>query len=93
MNITYEVGDFTDDDKSVEVIYTDEAGLTHNRSVNLPRNEDGTLDQEYFDEILEGQLRGVLNKLRVRAIEFMDPNAEEEDEASTEPETTEETQA
>lgn len=90
MNITYEVGDFTDDDKSVEVTYTDEAGLTHTRSVNLPRNEDGTLDQEYFNEILEGQLRGVINKLRVQAISFTDPTAEEDYEASTESETTEE---
>ena len=83
MNITYEVGDFTDDDMSVEVTYTDEAGLTHTRSVNLPRNEDGTLDQDYFDEILEGQLLGVINKLRVQAISFTDPTTEEEDEAST----------
>lgn len=91
MNITYEVGDFTDDDTSVEVTYADEAGLTHTRTVNLPRNEDGTLDQEYFDEILEGQLRGVISKLRVRAITFTDPTAEEEGEAATEPETIEKT--
>ena len=34
------------------------------------------IDEEYFQEILEGQLRGVNSKIVVGAIQFVDPTAE-----------------
>lgn len=68
--IEYKVSKFTASDKSVEVTYTNELGHQHKRFVNIPRNSDGSVDQPYFQEILEGQLRGVERKLQVGAISF-----------------------
>ncbi len=73
MAITYTVGKYTDSDSTVEVIYTNDGGLEHKRQINIPKNTDGTIDEEYFAEILEGQLRGVENKLRVGAVSFVEP--------------------
>ena len=71
------------EDTTANVTYTNEAGFTHSRSINVPRTEDGSVDNEYYQEILEGQLRGVENKVRVGAVTFTDPNAVAE-EAPTE---------
>ena len=81
MTITYTapaVSEIPEGDTTVEVTYTNEAGLTHSRSVNVPRLEDGSVNEEYYQEILEGQLRGVENKAAVNVITFVDPNAPEE---------------
>lgn len=86
MAITYSVSSYEPTDTSVEVIYTDsETGFTHTRHVNIPRLQDGSgaIDEEYFAEILEGQLRGVENKLRVGAVTFTDPNTVTEPAEST----------
>lgn len=85
MAITYTVGEYTSADSSVEVIYTNEEGFEHKRHINIPKTSDGTVDEEYLAQILEGQLRGVENKLRVGAVTFTDPNAEPETETSMEP--------
>lgn len=78
--ITYTIADFEETDKTVEVTYTNADGYIHVRTLNIPRLEDGTLDQEYWEEILEGQLRGVENKVRVGAVSFVDPDAEADDD-------------
>ena len=39
MAITYEVGGYSAEDKSVEVVFTNEEGLVHKRPVNLPKDE------------------------------------------------------
>ena len=67
------------EDTTANVTYTNDAGFTHSRSINVPRTEDGSVDNEYYQEILEGQLRGVENKIRVGAVTFTDPNAVAED--------------
>ena len=77
MAITYEVAEIGPEGP-VEVTYTNEAGHTHKRQVNVPRDENGEVLQELFDEILEGQLRGVQNKLLVGAVSFTDPTSEPE---------------
>ena len=77
MAITYTVADYTAEDSSVEVTYTNDAGLVHKRTVNIPKNGEGGINEEYFSEILEGQLRGVENKVLVGAVTFKDPNEEE----------------
>lgn len=78
MAITYEVGGYAAEDKSVEVVFTNDEGLVHKRQVNLPKEESGAVDQDAFNEILEGQLRGVENKASLGVITFVDPNAETE---------------
>ncbi len=55
---------------TTEVTYTNEDGNIHVRTLNIPRLEDGTIDQEYWEQILEGQLLGVENKVRVNAVNF-----------------------
>ena len=80
----YEVGEIEADSTSVEVVYTNDEGLIYKRSVNIPRNSDGSVNQEYFDQILQGQLMGVNNKLKVGVAVFVDPNAVEDGAAPPE---------
>lgn len=75
MSITYEMATYAAEDTTVEVTYTNADGHTHKRTINIPRLEDGSVDADYLQEILEGQLRGVENKVAVGAITFVDPNA------------------
>jgi hypothetical protein len=79
---TYTVAEYTTEDTSVEVTYENIDGFIHRRNVNIPHLEDGSIDEEYFNEILEGQLRGVNSKVIVGAIQFVD-QAEEVGIAST----------
>lgn len=72
--ITFEVPDNLEGKDNVNVTFKNEKGEIFTKSVNIPKNEDGSIDQEYFDNILEGQLRGVENKVRVGAITFVDPS-------------------
>lgn len=74
MAITYTVADYGSEDKTVEVTYTNDAGLIHKRQINIPYLENGLIDEEYLQEIFEGQLRGVENKLKVGVIQFTDPS-------------------
>ena len=83
MAITYTAPSASDigaEDKTVEDTYTNDASLTHTRAINVPRMEDGSIDEVYYQEILEGQLRGVENKVKVGAVTFIDPNAETTEE-------------
>jgi hypothetical protein len=76
LRITYELADYELTDRTVEVTYTRESdGFVYSRQVNIPHLENGSIDEEYFQEVLEGQLRGVENKQRMGIIEFIDPNA------------------
>jgi len=70
---TYQVAEYQAEDTSVQVTYTNDAGLCHIRTVNIPHIEDGSVDNDGFNEILEGQLRGVNNKVAVGVIQFVDP--------------------
>ena len=73
-NITYQVSEYKESDTTVEVKYTRNSdGFIHSRRVNIPHLEDGSIDEAYFQEILSGQLLGVINKHRVGAIQFVDP--------------------
>jgi len=78
MSITYTVASYVEEDTTVEVTYTNADGFTHTRMINIPHLEDGSIDEDYFNEILEGQLRGVENKVAIGVIHFSDPNAIEE---------------
>lgn len=85
MSITYEVGSYSAEDTSVEVIYTNDEGFIHKRQVNIPHLEDGSVDEVYLEEILEGQLRGVENKLVVGAVTFVDPFGVTEPDPAADP--------
>ncbi len=71
---TYTIAEYLEEDRTVEVIYYNEEGFIYKRNVNIPHNSDGSIDDDYFQKILEGQLRGVENKVKIGLIEFTDPN-------------------
>lgn len=71
---TYIVAEYQSNDKTVEVTYINEENLVYKRNVNIPHNEDGTIDETYFEQILEGQHRGVENKFKIGMIEFKSPD-------------------
>jgi hypothetical protein len=73
MAITYEVSEYQVGDRTAEMTFTDDNGLVHKRQVNIPYIDETTIDEDYLQEIFEGQLRGVQNKIRVNAITFIDP--------------------
>jgi hypothetical protein len=81
-NITYSVAEYTAEDRTVEVTYTNADGHIHTRQINIPKTSEGAVDTEYLTEIFEGQLAGVENKVKVGAITFVDPNASAETEES-----------
>ena len=80
---TYIVAEFLPTDRSVEVTYVNENDFVYRRTINIPHLEDGSVDEVYFQEILEGQLRGVENKNKLEMIEFRDPNEQPVGIAST----------
>jgi len=73
---TYIIGEYEPTDKTVEVTYINENSFEHKRMVNIPYNENETINEEYFQEILESQLRGVENKVRLGVIAFNNPETE-----------------
>jgi hypothetical protein len=74
VEITYEVAEYQEEDKNVEVTYTRSSdGYIYKRMVNIPHNLDGTIDEQYFEDILHGQLSGVINKYKAGVVEFRDP--------------------
>ena len=81
----YEVASIRDDAVGVEVVYTDNDGLIYKRTVNVPRDSEGNLIQELFDEILEAQLAGVNNKRAVGVAVFKDASEYEEAEQEENP--------
>jgi len=73
---TYTIAEYTSNDTSVEVTYENSEGLIHKRRINIPHLEDRSIDKKYFQEILEGQLMGVNNKIAIGVISFINPNEE-----------------
>jgi hypothetical protein len=84
MTITYTVEEYLEEDKTAKVTYYNEEGFVHTRSVNIPHNSDGSIDEEYFEEILQGQLRGVENKIKVGAVTFTEPTTPDSTQDPTE---------
>jgi hypothetical protein len=73
--ITYEVAEYEVGDKTVEVSYiNDDNGFVYKRQVNIPYIDEETINEDYFEQILEGQLRGVEHKFYIGVITFTDPN-------------------
>lgn len=76
MTITYEEPIIEEGKNSTRVTFTNDKGETFSRGVNVPHNEDGTVDTVMFTEILEAQLMGVINKVKVGAITFTSGSTE-----------------
>jgi hypothetical protein len=77
LSIIYEVSDYEPSDKSVNVTFIRESDeYIYTRNVNIPHNLDGTVEEEYFQEVLARQLLGVIHKYKIGLIEFRDPNDE-----------------
>jgi len=74
--ITYKVPEFNEEDVSVEVTYTNSSAETHTRTLFIPKNPDGTVNQTEWDNILESQLRNVENKATLGVISFTNPTVE-----------------
>ena len=79
MSISYTVAGIGTGDTTVEVTYTNADSHEHKRTLNIPYLENGEIDTEYWQDILEGQLKGVENKSSLGVISFVDPNAESEE--------------
>ena len=75
MSITYALAEYTAEDSTVEATYTNADGHTHTRTLIIQKNEDGTINQDAWDDVLAGQLQNVINKSRIGVITFLDPNA------------------
>lgn len=70
MSITYQVPTVEEGKNSTRVTFINEKGETFTRMVNIPRNDDGTVDTVSFTDILESQLNGVINKVKLGVITF-----------------------
>lgn len=78
MSVTYEIPELTENQKTAVVIFKNEDGLEFRKTVVVPYNSDGSLNESYWHEILEGQLRGLNNKLSLGMVEFSEPMVEPE---------------
>lgn len=79
MAITYvapEASEIGVEDKTVEVTYTNDSNSTHIRTINVPKLEDGSVDEDLYQEILDSQLIGLENKVKVGAVVFTDSTEE-----------------
>ena len=74
--IIYEVAEYQSGDKTVEMTFSNDEGFVHKRQVNIPYNADGTIDEDYLQEIFKSQLRGLENKIKVGTITFTEPTPE-----------------
>lgn len=72
--ITFTIPEYSDDDTSVEITFFNEDNLINKRIINIPHNSDGTVDEDYFIEIIEGQIRGLEHKVKVGVASFKDPS-------------------
>lgn len=76
MSITYQVPTVEEGKNSTYVTFINEKGETFKRLVNVPRNLDGTVDTIMFTDILESQLMGVVNKVKLGVVTFTTGSSE-----------------
>ncbi len=84
MSITYTVAGIGTGDTTVEVTYTNADSHEHKRTLNIPRDSEGTLVAEEWQAILDSQLLNVTNKSTLGVISFEDPNATPGEETAEE---------
>ena len=76
MAISYSYSELQEGQKSVTVRFVNDEGLEVSKVVNIPYNSDGSLNESYFQEILDGQLRSVEYKVSIGSLEFGEPEPE-----------------
>jgi len=72
---TYTVAEYSAEDTTTDITYTNAAGHVHVRTVSIPRDSEGEVVQDSFCQILADQLTNVNNKAGLGLIGFGDPNA------------------
>ena len=72
--ITYDKPTDLDGKSSVNVTFQNEQGEIYIKEINIPKNENGSVDQEYFQNVLEGQLMGIAHKFKMGLIKFNPPS-------------------
>ena len=76
MSFTHSYPPLESGQKIVKIKFTNNDGLEFTKSVNVPYNPDGSLNESYLNEIIEGQVRSVAYKLSIGSIEFGEPDPE-----------------
>lgn len=79
MALTVEIPEIEEGQKQVDILFVNEEGLVHRKTVNVPRT-DGEVNQEMFDEIVEGQKRGIERKTLLGVLEFKSRDSLDVDE-------------
>jgi len=74
---TYTVAEYSAEDTTTDITYTNAAGHVHVRTVSIPRDSEGEVVQDSFCQILADQLVSVNTKLDLGVLGFSDPNAED----------------
>lgn len=62
--------------KTLNLKFTNDDGLEFIKVVNIPYNPDGSVNESYLNEIIEGQVRSVEYKSSIGVIEFGEPEPE-----------------
>ena len=79
--ITYELPSNIENKQYVDVTFVDEDNKVYIKTVNVPRLEDGSVNEDLFLEIIQSQISGINNKLLIGSIQFYDrpsPNSSED---------------
>jgi len=84
MSIKYSYSPLEPGQKLLSVKFTNDEGLEFTKSVCIPYLPDGSVNKSYFDEIIEGQLRGMEYKQSIGSIEFEPPSVKSDYVAPTE---------
>lgn len=79
MALTVEIPEIEESQKQIDVLFVNEDGLVHRKTINVPRI-DGEVNQEMLDEIIEGQKRGIESKVVLGVLEFKSRDSLDTDE-------------
>lgn len=76
MSFTHSYSPLEPEQKILKIKFTNDDGLEFTKIVNVPYQPDGSLNESYLNEIIEGQVRSVEYKLSIGSIEFGEPEPE-----------------
>ena len=76
MSFTHSYSPLEPGQKLVKIKFTNQDGMEFTKTVNIPYHSDGTLNELYFNEIIEGQIRSIAYKMSISSIEFGEPEPE-----------------
>jgi len=72
---TYTVAEYSAEDTTTDITYTNATGHVHVRTISIPRDSEGEVVQDSFCQTLADQLLSVNTKLDLGVLGFSDPNA------------------